>query len=244
MLAEVLHPKFMPKFALALALPFMAFSITAEASVIYDVTADFSSTSNPNGPWSFNAGSTPLTIFGNLYNTGAGWYSPGPTPLWEIYPGGTSAGDLVVHSTSLSDDLNNTHLGNVTWTSPGSGTIDILGQAWDAYHDPGRDDEWRLSLNGTIIAACGSIYGINKGAAAAQFSNNLLPSQTLAGIPVAEGDVLKFEVQNTTYPYGHFSGLQLNVTHSVPEPGSAALVSLFLGAATVFRWRKRAARCR
>jgi hypothetical protein len=121
--------------------------------------------------------------------------------------------------------------------------ISISGRAWDAYHYPDRNDQWRLFVNGVMVAARGSIYGVDKSDTEALFANNLEAGQSLGGWAVAPGDVVVFEIQSLTYA-GHFVGVDLSIeleqpqTGEVPEP-SLALPLLAAMAGGVLLRRKR-----
>ena len=207
----------------------------ARASTIYDVGADWSYTSNPNGVWSYNQGTTPLPSV--VPNWGgvpgetfwAGSYPPVPavTPAWGMAATAMTGdiahwapGDVIGHSTNFFGVA-----ANITWTSPGDGTIGISGEAWDANHDAGRDDMWKLLIGGVLIAERGSVFGIARSDGTAQFANNLQPGKSLSGYSVAPGDTVVFEIDALT-SYGHFVGVDLTINYdngaATPEPSTTA----------------------
>lgn len=240
--------------ALALLLSAGLFVPFASGGVIYDLRSEWSLASNPNGVWSYNQGSTPLPY------TQAGWGGISET-FWATTTSGTlppawaridnsqgvanhwDLGSVVGHSTTPVAGAGPESLGAVWWTSPAAGVISVSGRAWDAYHYADRDDQWRLFINGIMVAARGSIHYIARNDPEALFANNLEAGQALDGWVVAAGDSVVFEIQSLTYA-GHFVGVDLTVdleprqTGEIPEP-SLALPVLAAIAAGAFVRRKR-----
>ncbi len=204
----------------------------AKGDVLYNLSADWSLTANPNGVWSYNQGSTPLPVEqDNWAGVGLdGWTTTTAyvnPPAWgkaDAAAYNWEADDVVGHSTNSG----NPALATIVWTSPGDGTIDILGQAWDGFHASDRDDNWFLWVGGTKVAEHYSVFGVAKNSAAAQFANNLVPGGSLTGLPVVAGETLTFQIQATSV-YGHFVGVDLTVDYSeVPEPATAGAALLGL----------------
>ncbi|MEX2306377.1 MAG: hypothetical protein WD738_02220 [Pirellulales bacterium] len=226
-----------------------AMSAPIHAATIYNASADFSYAANPNGVWSYNVGLIPLPFVQSGWGGVPGEMFWATTlagtvpPAWgkaATTPAGTTdwlPGDVIVHASNSGSG--GADQGNITWTSPGAGYIDISGKAWDAVHSPGRDDAWSLSLDGDVLASRPGIVGVQRGDAAADFANNLLPLKSLANLTVQAGDVLKFEVQKAAGCCGHFSGLELTVS-LVPEPPAALAASLMLTSLlSSILWRRR-----
>ncbi len=215
----------------------------AWATVIYDVGTDWSNTSNPHGVWSYNQGTTPLTYrqanWGGV--TGESFWTTTPTgtvpPAWTravinfgSFPG-WQIGDVIGHSTNMGGGAN----ANITWTSPAAGYIDISGAAWNAYHAAGRDDLWRLWVDGAVVAQRGSIISVARGSTDALFTNNLVPGGSLDHVLVAAGDTVVFQIQ-TLSSNGHFVGMDLTIGFDeIPEPGSLMLFGIGIALVAIRR---------
>jgi hypothetical protein len=198
------------------------------AVTVYDLATDWSDTSNPNGPWSYNSGSA--FIEGSVAN----WYgdasvpaqpawayaaAPGPDhiPLWmkgtRSAPGGLDvmAGDVLVHSWDAANGISTTPDANVTWTSPGAGTITISGNTWIA-SDLGRSIRWSILINGVEVTAGaigdGDVY--NR-ASPFDFSGGSGGANVLTGVSVVTGSVVELRMA-TTSNLGHFAGVNLTIS--------------------------------
>jgi len=217
----------------------------------YGLVNDWSDSQNPNGPWSYNQNNTPISVFQTFWWGQPGWgYSSigdgciirgsaptGPDPFGGTVPPANDwqPGDVMMHALSLPYGGDSTFV-NVTWTSPAGGTINIDGRAWDGLIESGRDVAWSLIVGGQTIAQRSSVFGLSRTDTGAQFASNLLPSQSLTGIPVSQGEIVEFMVQTDTY-YGEFVGVQENITlNTVPEPSGASI--LLAGYAAFFAWRR------
>jgi hypothetical protein len=195
----------------------------AHAGTLYNVGVDWSLEANPSGPWSYNQGTTALPFvqvdWGGV--TGETFWTTTSSgvvpPAWAKAVTTRGAdhwepGDVIGHSTTPPGTT-----ANITWTSPAAGTITISGRAWDAEHIPGRDDAWRLRVAGDLVAERASIVGVARSDTGALFSGNLVAGKTLAGLPVAKGDTVVFEIQATTAT-GHFVGVDLTIDYVGANP--------------------------
>lgn len=196
-------------------------------ATVWDLATDFSTTSNPNGVWSYTEGGNPIApIAGGWGNYST--YDGSILKLDDSWVGthDTQAGDVVVHSLSIPYGGASTFVG-VTFTSPLTGLYNISGQAWDAEFS-GRNANWTLSVNGQLVAEyTNGVYGLYRNDAAAQFSNNVLAGKSLNGVNLAAGEQITFLTQTTTY-YGYFMGVNLTVA-AVPEPEEWAMMLLGFG---------------
>jgi len=218
------------------------FAPIVNGQIIYDLSDDWSYSSNPNGTWSYNEGTNPLT------NTEYEWGGVTGETFWRPISGHNppamckavtttndnwQAGDVMIHSATPTAEWG---LANVTWTASSDGTINIDGFAWDAGHSSDRDDLWRLSVNDTIYAQKSSIYGLNKIDAEALFGANLVTGMSLDEIEVVTGDVVKFELEALT-TYGSFVGVDMQIDFTtIPEPATVSL--LVFGGLALLRKRK------
>lgn len=184
-------------------------------SLTYDLTSEFSTSSNPNGVWSYDENNVPITQKqAPSYGTGWGYYSSEDSSILQFNANAsgfdTQVGDVVMHAPSVPYGGPTAYL-NINWTSPANGVISITGRAWDDAIAAGRDANWSLSVGGMIIASRSSVYGLYRTNAAAQFSNNVVPGDSLTGIAVKQGEVVEIAVAADTY-YGHFVGVQEDIT--------------------------------
>ncbi|HEV2207862.1 MAG TPA: hypothetical protein VG167_03755 [Verrucomicrobiae bacterium] len=241
----------MPAGALGLAGALLAGLGAPVKAASFALVNNWSDTQNPNGVWSYNQGNSPITVSQPLFWGQVAWsylwfgdgaILRGSAPT-GIDPFGTPVppahdwlpGDVMMHALSIPYGGDSTFL-NVTWTSPADGIIDIAGRAWDGLIIPTRDVAWSLSVGGQTIASRSSVFGLYRTDAAAQFSNNLLPGASLSGIPVTQGEVVRFQVATDTY-YGEFVGVQEDITlNPVPEP---AVLSFVLAGLLVLAARQK-----
>src|SRR5436190_22848687 len=119
---------------------FLVFCSALSAATIYDLKTDWSDTNNPNGAWAYRQDGSMLPHndvsvccapgFGIL-----GAWAPSPRggnflPVWAKATGNNSgsgflAGDILFHSVDGLKGNPDLGEGNVTWTAPVSGSIDI-----------------------------------------------------------------------------------------------------------------------
>ncbi len=199
-------------------------------TIVYNLKSQFSTSQNPNGLWSYNLGSSPITRF-QTADCLAGWSCAGDwngsivqmiSPPGGGYQHDWIVGDITVHPLSWYYGGQSEFV-NITWTSPFAGTISISGIAWDAAFYAGRDTSWELTAAGTLLASRSSVYGLYRTDLEASFVNNLLSGKSLTDIPVQAGDVVMFQVEATTSD-GHWVGIDMDIT-LVPEPTTIVLLT-------------------
>ncbi len=221
------------------------------SSAQFDLTAQWSDTANPNGPWSYNQGTTPLPAQTSWL---PGSY-PIPQPCWAVsatglghvpvwikqrsLPTGVSicgpvpvsivdacVGDVIVHSTDGSSV--GSANANVTWTSPLVGAIDICGGVW-MMRDIGRANTWRLHKNGLLISQ-GTVFSGDPYSRASPFplSQGSGGSAALSGLPVTTGDVIRLEIVKASSA-GDFCGVTLTISQSSTAPTSCAAGTVGIG---------------
>jgi len=144
---------------------------TAAQAASYSLTSDYSSTSNPNGAWSFNFAGGPLAHQATVQNNNAlapavpagGYYSPGddlnlysPDVIKAAVNGSAAgesnadflAGDVIIHSPNAVTPL------TLTWTAPAAGTITNLAAAvWYAHSAISRSNDVSLSLANVVLTS-------------------------------------------------------------------------------------------
>ena len=215
--------------ALTLILPTRSFALT------YSLVDDWSNISNPNGPWSYNAGSNPLPFnvadwpldefgpsqtawaYGNVLRDTflPGWFKSvvDPNSFGHAQPYDWLVGDVIVHS---SDSTGSQKYGpaNVTWTSPTDGIYDIYGGLWSG-RDIGRSNDWKLYLDNVLLAN-GSVFDGDI------YSRSNPDSFNFNGVSISQGSVLRLEVVRTTNGED-FVGVNFDI-NVVPEPATGVLL--------------------
>ena len=210
------------------------------AVITYDLKTDWSDVSNPNGVWSYREGT-------NLLPHVAAWEEPAfgtnVQPAWA-YSGFTSSheaipawfksafntpgfdwqtGDVVTHTTDPVNGVGNS-AGDVTWTSPLNGTVDISGAVWMG-RDVFRSNHWTLSLNGVPLTGGDISSGdpFNR-ASPFNFAAGSGGASVLNDVPVTIGDVITLQIARTS-AQGDYVGVNFSV-EAVPEPSSLALCAI------------------
>lgn len=203
----------------------LLFTASAWAGTVYDLTADWSDTTNPNGVWSVNSGSVPLQPVADLTDTGIDYFptpqpgftaqpvfddivpvwfrSTGPldngNPDWEI-------GDIITHTSRF--DVPNS---NVTWTSDFDGAIDILGSVWPT-REMGGINDWFLYHNEVLLTG-GTVASWDQYDRSSPFLFELGAGglSVLQDIPVIVGDVVKLELVHQGGGSEDYVGVDLNI---------------------------------
>ena len=197
---------------------------TSEPPRTYNLSADWSNDTNPNGVWSYNLNNEPLAKLQTYWWGQAGWGggplgdgciikgSPpregtkDPTGRLQARAHDWRDGDVMMHSLS-GPYGGDTRFVSACWTSPADGKIDISGRAWDGFIFPEREIGWSLIVNGQTIAQRSAVRGICRTDKAAKFSANVVRHHSLTGIPIRKGEVVEFRVATVT-TYGHFVGIE------------------------------------
>ncbi len=196
------------------------------AETLFDLTADWSDSMNPNGVWTYREGSNALPFVADWDPSQAAW-APSAAggnflPGWfrgtaDSFPGllDVIAGDVAVHTT---DSFNGSASGtaNVIWTSPADGTIDVAGAVWMA-RDIGRSNDWFLLLNAAALSG-GSISSGDPfdRANPFDFADGSGGAEVLQDIPVSDGDLVELRITKTS-GFGDFVGVDLRITLT-PHP--------------------------
>jgi len=227
----------------------MSVATVTAAKIRYDLNADWSTTQNPNGFWSYDQNDVPISVFQQFWWGQSGWgylwlgdgciikgsYFAGITdpygnviaPAFDWQPG-----DVMMHALSIPYGGGSTFL-NVKWTSPEDGMIDITGRAWDGEIFADRDVSWMLIVGGNTIAQRSSVIGLHRGDSGAQFESNVIHRNALKNIRVKKGAVVEFRVMAETY-YGHFVGISETITFIGPRMKGTSPVVAPVAASRVF----------
>jgi len=135
-------------------------------------------------------------------------------PLWyrstgtEPFVSDVLAGDVVMHSTD--DNALGYGDGNVTWTSPITGTISISGGVWMA-REIGRANDWRIYKNGALLSngsiSSGDTY--NR-ANPFKFAAGWGGAMAVQNVSVVPDDVIKLEVVRSV-GFADYVGVNLKI---------------------------------
>jgi len=198
---------------------------TLASAQTYDLNADWSDVSNPNGVWTYLAGSTVMAYDSAGANASGqpGWVGPGGyLPVWFKYTGADyfdiHTGDVFVHSANDDSD----GIANILWTAPSTGTIGVSGASWFGAEDccqGGRSSVWSLWLNGNLLTsgevASGDAYDRSS---PFLFSLGSGGAVVLQNISVSVGDQLMLQVRKESGPYGTFVGINWTVALTAGGP--------------------------
>jgi hypothetical protein len=219
----------------------------------YDLNADWSDSSNPNGVWTYREGTNALPhvtawqgLSGDFVTAQPAWArnatGSSNLPPWfksSAVVGIThdwQTGDVVMHSTDGFNGIGSGE-GNVIWTSPITGFATISGNTWMG-RDIGRSNHWALYNNGVLFTqgdiSSGDPY--NR-ASPFNFANGSGGALVLQNIPVTVGSVFELRITRTSAP-GDYAGVNFMVT-TVPEPSTCLLVLSSIIALVATGRRKR-----
>lgn len=238
---SILYPHATCRIQLAHSLPVIAltvlgvsfFSSPSLSSTTYNLKSDWSDAINPNGVWSYREGNNPLPHVSqwdtssphpfmnqaawarstNGNNRVPAWFRATVHPVWEH---DWEIGDILVHSRDDGSGVGNGE-GNVIWTSPQAGVIEISGAIWMG-REIARANNWGIYLNDVLLTSgsvsSGDAYSRND---PLPFAMGTGGASVLQDVSVVSGDVVKIEVVHTGTPFGDFAGIDLEIA-LVPEP--------------------------
>jgi hypothetical protein len=224
--------------AAAIALPQSA------SAANYSLASDWSDVTNPNGVWSFVAGSTTLTHYpqpavANTLNPAAANGYWGLRSDFEAIGGfvlktttsGTGAspynngdflaGDVILHT------LNDGGITYINWTAPNAGTMSFASSVWYAHSPVTRSDDVAAFLNATSLGSVTLASGVARTSAVTSLSGN--------NLAVAAGDVLSFRFTKAAgQTFGSLAGIGLTVDFTprisaVPEPATWDMMIIGFG---------------
>lgn len=222
-----------------IALPGLLFALCGAHAQTYDLALDWSTSQNPNGPWSVLRGNTLLpyqtTTCCGLPQTTS--FAPSSVPgsfLPVFYRPGSAGTDIYFHS---YDSFNGgVYLGEATvaWTAPSTGTLDLSGYFYYAQNPDARGNLVTVKLGNQVLTTSTVSYWEHASKTAKwEFSFNdlaviagetlTITSQRIAGI--AAGSSIAGDIR----------------VSMVPEP--ATLPSICLGSILVLLTVRNRKRC-
>jgi len=215
-------------------------AVSANATT-YDLASDTAtnlsnpSPSNPNPPWAFLSGSTPVPY--QSTEPAAGINSPGFSPgntagnflplFWDC----SGSSFICAHSYDPFNGGLATGEAFVTWTAPVSGTIDISGFLFYDHPSVQRSNDFSLTLGNTLLTSGSVAYN--------QFQDQAHEfTYSTSGLPVTAGEMLSFElVRSAGQAAGSVDAFDWTITETpVPESSTAALVGF--GIIGLAWWRR------
>jgi hypothetical protein len=218
-------------------------ALASRADTIYDLASSFSTTSNPNGVWSFIQGDIDLPYqtqptdanslnpaAANGYFGVANTFAVGPFILEASQNGAATSpftnndfesGDILAESTNPGAGLPLF----IEWTAPVAGTITFSGDVWYAHSPVDRSQNYAVLLDFGAPLATGTVAW-NSG----NGRSNPSTFSSSGPLTVAAGDVLALELAPTAgQMFGSLSGVNLTVdltaSTQTPEPGTNLLLA-------------------
>ena len=203
-------------------------------AVTYNLATDWSTTSNPNGPWEYLRGSTLLPY----QPTSCCGLPPGPsfapsaaagTFLPVFFRPGAQGSDFFVHSYDSFNGGAFIGEATLTWTAPVAGPTTVSGYFYYAQAPLQRSNDVTIRM-GTVVVASQTVSYLNHADAASRWDFSS-PS-----IDLNAGDVIAITFQRTS---GFSAGTVVAgnvIVSSIPEPAQAAL--LLIGFGTIVATRK------
>ncbi len=217
------------------------------AAVIYDLAADWSTTDNPNGPWSYLNGTALLP---NQPTTCCGLpVAPSFAPshvsgtFLPVFGQATPGADIYVHSYDPFNGQAAQGEAVLAWTAPISGLADVSGYFYYSQIPYQRSNDLTVRLGSTVLSTAVLSYLVHQDAANRwEFSFN--------NLAVNAGDMLTVMFQRSA---GQSAGssdsgnLTIALTAgavpvgNVPAPPTNALIFAGMAALIVSSVRRRAA---
>ena len=211
------------------------------AALAYDVSADFSTSANPNSVWSYGWSTTLGSAFNlDTSNTTAAY---GLTGLGGWFSGQSAEGvpDVLRNNTAnpillapftnfqpgqLTLNMFQTTYSVVRWTAPSTGQFSIAA-TFSAVSTIGGTTDVHVQRNGVSIFDS-AVNGFPS------------PTSYTGTVNLVSGDHIDFAVGFGSNGNDHEDTTALGATIvAVPEPGTLALVSTALGCLLPLRFRKR-----
>jgi hypothetical protein len=210
------------------------------AALSYSTAGDFSSSSNPNGAWSYgwsygvgSAFSLDTTNTASLAGLALdGWMgnlNPAPGANWPYVVRNSTAHPVTNNVTTvyqpgqlglLAGSSNEDSV--VRWTAPFSGTFSIAAT---------------FSRLDTVFGSSAQVYILHNGSSFFNSGVNPGPASFSGLQSITAGDTIDFVVDDAGHgPNGNSIGLSATI---VPEPGTLALVAMGLGCLLSSRFLKR-----
>lgn len=202
---------------------------TSVQTLSYNLSADWSDATNPNGPWSYNQVASPLPHVNAWDSIAFDWTGPQPawadsdngpdrSPAWFKLSAGTvgtydwQPGDIVTHTLDpFAGDGNG--VSNVTWTAPTRGTVTLSGACW-MVRDLPRSQDWLLYHNGALLSQ-GTVAQNDPYSRATPFYFSLGSGDAgvLQNRSVSAGDVIRLEIaRNPSSGNGDLIGVNLSIS--------------------------------
>ena len=190
-----------------------------------DLNSDWSEVANPNGVWTYQVGSsvlphfedvtsvygfsTPQTGWAELSNPYSGaWIQNNGS--YDVGPSNdVQAGDIMAYA-----DQTGSGGTTVVWTSPGSGSIDVLGSVWPV-NFLGRSSHWSVLFDGQVLSE-GDIFDQDitqeyTRSHPFDFSTGSGGAAVLQNIDVTAGDTISLRLSARSGSLGDFVGVNLTV---------------------------------
>jgi len=223
-------------------------AVPVRADVVFDLAADWSDTTNPNGVWSYNKRSgTPFTNHVDDWDAAhLNWFDTaqpawadaipqqaGHVPLWMKIASENNVGadwpigSVVMHGVEGPQPA---VWPGVTWTSPIDGMIQISGGVWMSGVSE-RSMLWQIVRDAEMKTE-GTIAGSTPYSSSTPFDfadgSGGLAALTM---PVSEGTVITFQADKApSSPLAAGLGVNLTITATaIPKPPPSPLLAVYSG---------------